>query len=180
MHQGETMKLESIWHEYHNSLHAFLLKNLKNRADVDDVLQEVLLKTHQNLHTLHDASKLKSWLFQITHNAMLDFYRKQRPTEELDEKSVLSPNNEVSIIEQMGPCVETFIKALPSDQAKLLTAIELEGQEQKQYAQAMGINYSTLKSRVQKSRTQLYDLFNQCCSFSFDKRGNIMEVERKK
>jgi RNA polymerase sigma-70 factor (ECF subfamily) len=57
------MKLEQIWHQYEVSLRAFLFKNLRNQADVDDILQDVMLKTYQNIGTLNDVGKLKSWLF---------------------------------------------------------------------------------------------------------------------
>lgn len=44
-----SLKVEDIWAEYQSSLKAFLYKNVSNHADVDDLLQEILLITYQNL-----------------------------------------------------------------------------------------------------------------------------------
>jgi RNA polymerase sigma-70 factor (ECF subfamily) len=173
------MKLEQIWHQYEISLRSFLYKNLKNQSDVDDILQDVMLKTHQNLHTLSDVSKLKSWLFQIANNAMMDFYRKQRPSEEVTDEHLGFSESEVSLIEQMGPCIEPFINCLPQQQKELLIAVDIEGISQKEYALSVGENYSTIKSRAQKSRNSLYELFNQCCSFTRDAQGNLLDMNKR-
>lgn len=44
------MNAEAIWQEYQMSLKAFLHKNVANPDDVDDLLQDILLKSYQNLH----------------------------------------------------------------------------------------------------------------------------------
>jgi len=55
----------------------------------------------------------------------------------------------------------------------------LNNVKQKDYAAANGLSYSTLKSRVQKGRSQLRDLFEDCCHLSLDKHGNIIEYQPK-
>ena len=41
----KTAKLESIWSEYEHAIHAFLRSKVSNEDDVDDLKQEILLKT---------------------------------------------------------------------------------------------------------------------------------------
>ncbi len=73
----KTANLESIWSEYEHAIHAFLRSKVSNEDDVDDLKQEILLKTYQNLGDIRDVSSVKSWLFQIANNAIIDFYRKR-------------------------------------------------------------------------------------------------------
>ncbi|MEM9091559.1 MAG: sigma factor-like helix-turn-helix DNA-binding protein, partial [Cyanobacteria bacterium P01_F01_bin.53] len=80
---------------------------------------------------------------------------------------------------ELSNCIEPFIKALPKKSALLLEEIDLKGKSQKEYAQSQGISYSTLKSRVQKSRAELRELFEECCVFSKDGNGNIKDFEAK-
>jgi len=68
---------------------------------------------------------------------------------------------------------------LPHEDAELLKAIDLNRESQKAYAEALGISYPTLKSRVQKSRTLLKQVFDDCCHFERDRRGSIYEYKRK-
>ncbi|MCJ8272648.1 MAG: RNA polymerase sigma factor SigZ, partial [Psychrosphaera sp.] len=71
------MNLETLWLAYQSNLKAFLHKNVSNPNDVEDLLQEILIKTHQNLGQLKDSKKVKSWLFQIANHTIIDFYRKR-------------------------------------------------------------------------------------------------------
>ena len=41
----KTAKLESIWSKYEHAIHAFLRSKVSNEDDVDDLKQEILLKT---------------------------------------------------------------------------------------------------------------------------------------
>ena len=178
------MTLEAIWQEYRVSLQRFLQSRVSNPADVDELLQEILLKSYRNLHTLEAQSSIKSWLFQIAHNAIVDFYRKKGRTQdkwveglELDE--FLSEEESGDIKQELSECIAPFINALPEESAHLLTEIDLHNVQQKEYAEAHGISYSTLKSRVQKGRKQIRALFEDCCHFSLDKDGNIIDYQHK-
>ncbi|GAM76928.1 RNA polymerase sigma factor sigZ [Vibrio ishigakensis] len=173
------MKIEAVWSEYQGALKAFLHKNVSDPDDVDDLLQEVLIKSFNNLSAVKDASKMKSWLFQVANNTLIDFYRKRGKTHDIDEEDLWHGESEENIIGELSDCIMPFIDALPDNQAALLRAIELEGVSQKEYAEQQGIKYSTLKSQVQKSRQNLLGLFKQCCDFSIDSRGNIMTYEQK-
>ena len=69
------MNLESIWAEYRSGLKIFLHSKVSNPADVDDLLQEILIKTHQHLGSIHGEKSVKSWLFQVASYTIIDFYR---------------------------------------------------------------------------------------------------------
>ncbi|MGB0834703.1 MAG: RNA polymerase sigma factor SigZ [Psychrobium sp.] len=173
------MNLQQLWQEYQSALRSFLLLKVANGADVEDILQEVLIKTHHNLGEVHHQSKIKPWLFQIANNAVIDFYRK-RGSKKQRENDVTWYDEDVSdVIDSFTACLEPFIKQLPEQQRQLLMAIELEGISQKNYAEQNGISYSTLKSRVKKAREMLKKQFDDCCHFEFDKNGNVIDYQRK-
>jgi len=115
----------------------------------------------------------------VANNAIIDFYRKRARARDIDASDLWYSVDDASIEEELSQCVEPFIKALPEDTAQLITAIDLEGQSQKEYAAEHGISYSTLKSRVQKGRTQLRALFDNCCQFKLDKSGNLIDYDPK-
>jgi RNA polymerase sigma factor (sigma-70 family) len=70
-----TNEAEGIWYEFHDRLHAFIARRVDNKADVEDILQNVFLRIHQSLGTLHHADRLASWLYRVTRNAIADYYR---------------------------------------------------------------------------------------------------------
>lgn len=173
-------KLDMIWQKYGQNIKALLHSKVSNPDDVDDLLQDVLLKTHQNIGTLKSQEKLKPWLLRLTYNTLIDFYRKQGLTQPINSDDLWYNNlDQPEVAYQLSQCILPFIHALPADTATLLQAIDIEGQSQKQYATTHNINYSALKSQVQRGRKQLRNLFEECCHFEQDKRGNIAEYHRK-
>ena len=173
------MNVETIWAEYQTSLKAFLYKNVNNTADVEDLLQEILIKTYQNLSTVKEVTKIKPWLFQIAQHSIIDFYRQQGRNNSLGDDPLWYEHQESSIHQQLSQCILPFIESLEEDDKQLLTAIEINGISQKEYALQHNIKYSTLKSRVQKSRQTLQSVFTQCCNFNLDAQGHLLDYQRK-
>ncbi len=179
-----SLNLEQVWAEYQQTLKAFLHSKVNNTADVEDLLQEILIKTFQNLHKVQNASSVKSWLFQLANNTIIDFYRKharQQRDSKIDADDLwfadLDHNEEFK--QKLSLCIEPFIQALPEQSASLLLAVDIKGQSQKALAEEQNVSYSTIKSRVQKSRGDLKNLFEQCCNLSLDKQGNVIDCELK-
>jgi RNA polymerase sigma-70 factor (ECF subfamily) len=173
------MNLEDIWQEYSTSLRGFLHSRVSNDADVEDLLQEVLIKTHQNLDTVVSSEKIKPWLFQLTNNTIIDFYRKKGRAKDISAADLWYAEDDVVVERELAQCVEPFIRALPKKSADLLLAIDIEGQSQKEYAEKAGVSYSTLKSQVQRGRAKLRTLFDDCCSLTLDKHGNVVKFTTK-
>ncbi|WP_117232584.1 RNA polymerase sigma factor SigZ [Vibrio maerlii] len=179
----EPLNLEQVWQEYENALGAFLRSKVSNVDDVEDLLQEVLIKTYQNLQSVNDASSVKAWLFQLANRTIIDFYRKRARIDRDKNISAdelwFEQDDDVSIEQEMSQCIEPFIRALPKESSELLMSIDLKGESQKSIAEAQNISYSTLKSRVQKSRQQLKGLFSQCCDLTLDNHGSVIDCEQK-
>ena len=173
------MELETIWAEYQQALKRFLLSKISDPDEVEDILQEVLIKTHENLSSVRDTSSIKSWLFQVTNRAAMDYYRSKSKSDNIDEKDLWFDAEMKNIQQELSKCITPFISALPEEHADILLAVELHGESQKEYAEKLGITYSTFKSRVQKSRQMLRKIFDDCCHYSIDRQGNLIDYVPK-
>ncbi len=173
------MNIEILWAKYHEQIKVYLLSKVSNAADVEDLLQEIVIKAYNNLDSLHSQDRAKPWLFQIANRTVIDYYRKSGKSLKPDAKDLWYADNTEEPKQHLSQCVQPFIKNLPDNTAELLTAIDLDNQSQKDYAANHGISYSTLKSRVQKSRKQLRAEFEACCHISLDRHGNIMDFTAK-
>ena len=123
--------------EYQTRLRQFLRTKVANHADVEDLLQEVLIKTYNKLDTLEDTERLGGWLFQVAHRTVIDFYRKHARDQvgELPVDLVNPSTDEAAIEQELALCIEPMMAALPTEQAALLRIIDLHGQSQKQLAE---------------------------------------------
>lgn len=170
---------EYVWEQYRAAIKSFLHSKVSNTDDVDDLLQDILIKTHANLHTLKSGQSVKPWLFQIANRTIIDFYRKNAKQSGLHPEDLWYHENDTTIQQELAHCIEPFIRSLPPEHAALLTAIDIHGTSQKDYAANTGLSYSTLKSRVQKSRSLLRAQFSRCCELTLDKHGNVIDYESR-
>lgn len=172
------MRIEDIWPQYRARLKAFLHARVSNPADVDDLLQEISVKVFTGLPGLKDPAKLQPWLFQTADRAIIDHYRKSGRAQPHPE-DLWYHRDDPETRQDLEGCVEPFIRGLAEETADMLMAIDIHGMSQRDYAQAQGLSYSTLKSRVQKGRAELREAFEDCCTISMDVRGNISDVLEK-
>lgn len=177
----KAIPLDLVWKEYHLSIRRFLHSKISNSEDVDDLLQEIMIKTQKGIESLHSTNKLKPWLFQLAKNSIIDFYRKKSRTPQVEFLDFLTEDkNDHNEVEQdLSQCVLPFIELLDQEDRDLLLAIDINGLSQKDYALQHEIAYSTLKSRLKKARLKLRTSFEDCCEFSFNPQGKIIDYTQK-
>lgn len=170
---------EAIWSSFHQELYGFIRHSIRDDETSKDVLQDVFYKIHIKKHTLKDEHKLISWVWQITRNTVLDHIRAQKHFTELPEY-LPYPTGEPNFNSLFARTMRPFIHNLPEDSRDAILLVDLEGMSQKEYALKTGISYTAAKSRVQRARKQLKELFEQCCKTESDIYGNIVNVTPKR
>jgi len=172
------METAAIWDEFSERIHAFIRSTVGRSEDAEDLLQEVFVKIHGKLHTLANAEKVESWIYQITRNAINDYYRKSgRGKEELAnwQISEVEMSKESSNVEShMEQCLLPFVQHLPEKYRQAIELSELKGMKQREVAAHLNISLSGAKSRVQRGREMLKQLFIDCCHFQQDDKGYLI------
>jgi RNA polymerase sigma-70 factor (ECF subfamily) len=178
-----TSDIKTVWQEFHQRLRGFLLQRVKNPADADDILQEVFIRIHQHLTTVRDSDRLQSWIFQITRNAIIDYYRKVNRQPEFTSEAALETlamDEKPEVFnQQMAGCLRPLLEHLPAPYREAVQLADLEGITQSAIAQKLGISLSGMKSRVQRGRQKLKDLLQTCCQIEMDAMGNAIKYEMK-
>lgn len=146
---------------------------------MDDILQDVFLKAHKNLHALKSRGSVASWLFRIASNAIADHYRSQKPWVELPNELKL-PENEYDPVGELAACLQPLIADLPETYRSALVLSEIEGLPHKEVARQLGISLSGAKSRVQRGRDKLHRRLDDCCIIEAGRRGIIDYEPRDK
>ena len=177
-----SLDTEHIWEAFHTPLHGFIRKRVSDEMVAEDLLQEIFLKIHQNGDALQDVKKLESWIYQITRNAIIDFYRGTRPTSSLDAPEVLDLPEELpddDIVSELLPCVRAMVNNLPEQDRQALVLTEYQGLTQKEFGERIGLTFSGAKSRVQRAREKLKQQLLACCHFELDRRGHVMNYQSR-
>jgi len=168
-------KTTELWHRFSDNLRRFILNKVKDEALADDLLQETFIKIHSKIDSLHDETKVQSWVFQIARNLINDHYRKPNPISIVEVPEIIDtePEPDEAMTETIRDMV-LFMKDLPEQDCQALCQIEFAGISVKDYAENTGISYTAAKSRVARARHKLSDLLMNCCHYEFDKYGTVI------
>ncbi|MCH7528853.1 MAG: RNA polymerase sigma factor SigZ [Candidatus Marinimicrobia bacterium] len=176
-----TITTEQVWNDFSWRLRAFILDRIANEEDADDLLQDIFTKIHNNLLHLKDEGRLTAWLFQITRNAIADYYRqlKVQPPEQTPATVNVDNQDENALNREVAGWLEPMLDSLPEKYRQALRLTELEGMKQSELARELGISLSAAKMRVLRGRKKLKAVLLDCCHFELDRRGNILHYHIK-
>lgn len=170
------------WSDVAAQLRPFVARRV-DPSDVDDVLQDVLIRTQRGLPGLRDEERLSAWLLQVARNAIADHGRARARHPIADPAAAPEPIAELAdadddraAFQALVGCVATFVARLPSPYREAITLVELEGLPIRTAAEVAGVSVSGMKSRVQRGRDKLRAQFDQCCEVALDARGKVTDV----
>lgn len=175
------MEVGAIYKQFHQELLGYLKSKIRSTEDAEDILQNVFIKISSSLHNLTEEIKLKNWIFTITKNAVIDYYRvnankrKVAVTEEIDENIFEADDPDPT--KGLDQCVGTMINLLPEEYRNIVMDSEIRGIKQKDLADKYGMAYPSMRSRVQRGRERLKQLLYNCCHIETDKHGNVLDAQ---
>lgn len=176
-----SVDIQQVWKEYHVRLYAFILKRVGDKFLAEDLLQDIFLKIQSKSHTIQSDDKIQSWLYQISRNTIIDYFRTHKKVEKLPESIASESEQQVDITRyEFSQCLMPMIQNLPSPYREAILESEINGLKQKEVAQIQNISLSGAKSRIQRGRSMLKDMLLECCHIELDHKGRIIDYEEKK
>lgn len=177
------MEVETIYKDFRKILHNYVAARVNNPEDVADILQDIFMKIITKFDSVSDFTKLKSWIFTIAKNTIIDHYRKSAghsETELKENAEIAAPHHTDEANDHgLDRCLSGFIQQLPPEYREIMQESEIAGVRQTELAEKYGMPYPSLKSRIQRGRDRLKGMLTNCCSIELDRHGNILEATRK-
>ena len=182
-----TMPDEQVWREVMAQLRTFVGRRIADPHRADDLVAEVLLRIHKNLHTVDDRERLTHWVSRVAHNAVIDEYRRAAREREHRAPTLVEavpdeqpPSSDASdappeVQRELAACLRPLLGGLPPEQRRAVEMIDLDGWAQARAARTEGVSVSGMKSRVQRGRRGLATLLDKCCTVDIDARGLPMD-----
>lgn len=177
-----TVCTTEIWKEFSQPLKGFISRRISSQQDAEDILQEVFLKIHNNIENLTEERKVSAWIYKITRNTIIDYYRRHDKiidSSALLEELVIESDEGLSLNDEITSCLRGMVDSLPQNYKQAVLLTEFEDLTQKEYSEKMGLSISGGKSRVQRARKILKELLLDCCHLEFDSYGNIVDYKHK-
>lgn len=169
-----TYNINTLHKKYSNELVNYVTFKLNGNAfDAQDIVSEVFVKVNQNIY-LFDSSKssLKTWLYNITKNCMLDYIRAKKASKRNTEKtsyiSDYQKDNGENVIEiantestnqlensELSNAIAIAMQTLKPIEQKLIQMAEIEGFKYQEIANELNIPLNTVKVYILRAKAKL-------------------------
>lgn len=135
-----------------------------NEDDRQDLIQEMMIQVWQSIHKYNGQFKISTWLYRISLNVAISFYRKNTARTNkytvLNEQSAQIPTEDKTEIEQQLNMLEQFISEL-KEIDKALMILYLEDKSHVEIAEILGISVSNVGTKIGRIKDKLKTRFSQ-------------------
>jgi RNA polymerase sigma-70 factor, ECF subfamily len=161
--EGNRGAFEKIYRATSDYVYTIALKITGNRADAEEVTQDVFLKIFRELKRFRFASSFTTWLYRVTVNSAINVSRKtkrrsSRQVEYNDGVALKDERNETKEAiekEHNEMRVRSMLAALSPDQRTCIVLREIEGMRYGEIAEVLQVNINTVRSRLKRARETL-------------------------
>lgn len=151
----DNLDIEEVLEEYSDMVYRIAYTQMKQRADVDDVYQEVFLRLIKNYQKIKSKEHLKYWLIRVTMNccySMLGSSWKKHQAKYDENQHV--PEQIIEKDEDLENLLEACFELKEKDRL-IIHLFYFEGYSLKEIAELLEMSLSAVKTRLSRARDTL-------------------------
>jgi RNA polymerase sigma-70 factor (ECF subfamily) len=169
---------DEIVGRYYRPLYNLILKNTGKEEQVEDLLQEVFLKSWQRIDRFYGTSSFFTWIYRIAVNVCLDELRRRKRRGYVRSLDAPVPGGEEAFTDtltalrtpardnpdlehqarEIQRLVHEALGLMKDEQRTILILREMQELSYDQIAEILEINVGTVKSRLSRARSELAKL----------------------
>ena len=154
--------MEQIYLEYHDKVMGYIRARVQGWADAEDLCADVFEKVQRKLPD-YDPSKasVSTWVFTITRNTVIDFFRRSKHQEELDENIFddSAVDDDLLQTEMLGE-LATALRKLPQQLMDIIVLRYYDRKTLREIAFMTKMSYGAVKLRHQNALMLLKEQMN--------------------
>lgn len=161
---GDRAAAEALLTRHLPAVLRFTHRMCANPADAEDVAQDTLLAAYRGLGGFRGEGTVTTWLYAVARRTCARKHRRGRhapaQVESLDERAEAAEGeapgpDEAAAGHELGAALELAIRQLPVAWRSVLVLRDVEGLPANEVAEALGIEVSTVKTRLHRARAAL-------------------------
>lgn len=174
-----TTAIDIVWSETLERLRAFVVSRVGDADLAADITQDVIVRSIAN-GALDRVDNPTAWLYRSARNAVIDHYRTRRRHDSIVDLDAW-PDPDVdgdgpnAATQELSRCLRPMLEQLKPAAREALELVDVGGRTQAAAAHELGLSVSGMKSRVQRARSDLKQLLEQCCTVELDGVGAVTD-----
>ena len=154
---------ERLYKEYRPTVYAYISARVSSREDAEDLCQHVFVKLYKALETFdREKASMSTFVYQLSHNAVIDYYRTSHRHEALSEDDAVLPSAENVVMDRAkAEEIAAALSQLPQQQRDILVLRFYRGWTLARIALETGLTYDTIVSRQKSAFEKLRKLLKE-------------------
>lgn len=157
--RGDRVAFGLLVERYQGPVYNVALRITGDRAEAEDVAQNVFLKVYEHLASFDSRRRLFSWIYRIAINEALNAERRQKSHESLEDNTA-SDDAEVDSVDHAG-IIQASLLALKPEHRAVVVLRHFQDLSYEEIGEALGLPVRRVKSRLFTARAQLRELLEQ-------------------
>ena len=172
---GDIEAFEKLVNVYQSKVYNLAYKMFGNPEDASDLAQEALIKIYRNISTFKEESQFSTWIYRIAYNLYVDELRKRKKVDvqSIDEQYDDSSESKITIIDnrptpeqslenkEKTEIIHNAIDKLSAEHKSAIILRDIDGHTYDEIAIIQSCSLGTVKSRINRARSQLKDIKRQ-------------------
>lgn len=138
----------------------YLQKSGVNRADADDISQDLFVKLLESEITL-PFEKLRAWMYRTAIRAYIDHYRRDKTYQDILRKEFFTKESLTTFDTVDTSQLDELIETLPESSSQVIDLYYYQGFTLGEIAELLHIRTSTAKMRLSRARKHLKEKIEQ-------------------
>ena len=157
---GEQLAFKSLFFAWQHRIYRYIWLRVRNIEIAEDIVQDVFFRIWQKRETLQENGNFTAFIFQIAHNLVVDWARKNGA--KLRMQGTLTSNekqsthaNEQAELHDLESIISNAIETLPPAMQQAFVLHRFENLNYKQIAEIMGISNKTVEKHMSAALKKL-------------------------
>lgn len=139
------MNKEEIYQEYHTKVLRYIQSRVNDYHLAEDLCSDVFVKVYEKLDTFNSKkASLSTWIFTITRNRLIDYYRTRKVNVEIPEDLTYEEDYS-DINEDRLESLANGLNNIDERSREIVVKHYYEGKSLKEIGENMGISYTYIK-----------------------------------
>ena len=171
--EGNENALATLIKRHESKIYGFIYSKIADRDISNDIFQDTFIKVIKTLksNSYNEEGKFLPWVMRISHNLIVDHFRKTkkmpmyRETEEFSIFSVMSDDSMTienkMIFDQVEVDLKKIIEELPDDQKEVLVMRMYQDMSFKEISELTGVSINTALGRMRYALMNLRKIIDK-------------------
>lgn len=167
--QGDKNKFGVLMERYGPKLFRYGKKFLSNEDNIEDVVQEVFIKTYQNIKSFNSLQRFSPWIYRIAHNTYVNALKKNStgPLYLFDFDTLIShtvvedPIVREREMQEIKKIVDHGLSQIEPKYREMLVLYYIEELSYKEIAEILHIPIGTVGVRIMRAKEILKEKYKE-------------------